>query len=71
VRINFERMPGGALGFFPHPQWDVCFSQISRDRGVARILFESSFELVQTTFPLALATMNVTGILQRGGSVRL
>src|SRR6266576_3890063 len=71
VRINFERMPGRALGFFPHPQWEVSVGEICRDRGVSRILFESSFELVQTTFPLPLPAMDVTRILQRSGSVRL
>src|SRR5437667_3647644 len=64
-------MPGGALRFFPHPQCDVSGSYISREQRIARILFENSFELVQTARPLALPAMNVTGILQRSDSVRL
>src|ERR1700704_4649567 len=64
-------MPGGALRFFPHPQCDVSGSYISREQRIARILFENSFELVQTARPLPLPAMNVTGILQRSDSVRL
>ena len=71
VRINFERMPACALGFFPHPQLEESIGEICRDRGVARILFERSFELVQTTFPLPLPAMDVTRVLQRSGRVRL
>src|SRR5882757_7119262 len=66
-----ERMPACALGFFPHPQLEESIGEICRDRGVARILFERSFELVQTTFPLPLPAMDVTRILQRSGRVRL
>src|SRR5215471_14271774 len=71
MRVDSQSVTGNALAFGPLAHQGVSLAKVAGDTCVSRIQLERSVQLRYTLLPLAKPPVDIAGIFQRQGIIRL